>query len=76
MADRRQEVANIPHPFVEEVDFSEIEHIEVNGAFYLNDTIFYCCCCCNRFGFRYTDNTSQQAVQLEQIDRAFVIVFV
>lgn len=30
MADRRQqEIASIPQPFVEEIDFNEIEHIEV-----------------------------------------------
>lgn len=33
MADRRQEVATLPLPFVEEVDFNEIEHLEVNIVF-------------------------------------------
>lgn len=30
MADRRQEVAPVPLPFVEEIDFNEIEYVEVN----------------------------------------------
>lgn len=30
MADRRQEATNVPHPFVEEVDIGEIQHVEVS----------------------------------------------